>query len=450
METTQPSDLRPTSSWRLWAQRLLEYLTYLFVLAVAVSVVSEWLLPAALLVGVGYMVTHLLAYGRLVPKTLADGGVLVLALMALLSLAISAFPELTRPQVNRLLVGMVLYYALVRWADHPQRLGLVYLGFVATGLLLALGALISVDWSNHKLFFLPADLTSRLPQLTSDSINPNVMAGYLALLLPLTAGPLLFAWSSLGRGLRTGLMLALIVMLTILLLTQSRAGIMAAAVALLVLLALRWRWCTLGLGLLAGAGLLSVGFGKHYVVLDFLGANVSLGGFATRQELWWRAWWMIQDFSFTGIGMGGFAQVTELLYPLFLSPTSQPHAHNLLLQVAVDLGVPGLVAYLATLGAVVLMAWRARQALTAEPYLRGFASGLLAAQVALLTHGIFDAVTWGMVRPAVMVWALWGAAAALWLVAEGGVRGGLALPENSSHHLEHLEGCKMLSEKSMN
>ena len=33
-------------------------------------------------------------------------------------------------------------------------------------------------------------------------------------------------------------------------------------------------------------------------------------------------------------------------------------------------------------------------------------------QVALVTHGIVDAVTWGMVRTAVIVWTLWGLAAA--------------------------------------
>lgn len=428
METAQLPEVDSAPAWRLWAQRLLEYLTYLFVLAVAAGVLSERVLPVALGLAGVYAAVHMIAYGRLVPKTLADGSMLLLALMALLSLAITAFPELTQPQVGRLLLGMMLYYALVRWAANPQRLALVYVGCVATGVVLALGALVSVDWTSHKLFFLPADVTSRFNRITSESINPNVMAGYLALLIPVTSGPLLFAWYRLGALLKIALLIALSVMLAILVLTQSRAGILATGVALLGLLALRWRWGGLGLGLLAGGGLLSLGFGGYDVVLEFLGSNVALGGLANRQELWWRAWWMIQDFSFTGIGMGGFAHVTDLLYPLFLSATSQPHAHNLLLQVAVDLGVPGLVAYVATLGAVVLMAWRARQAFAEDGYLRGFASGLLAAQVALLTHGIFDAVTWGMVRPAVMVWVLWGAAAALWSVAKGGVRGAQAIP----------------------
>jgi putative inorganic carbon (HCO3(-)) transporter len=38
----------------------------------------------------------------------------------------------------------------------------------------------------------------------------------------------------------------------------------------------------------------------------------------------------------------------------------------------------------------------------------------LGSQLALAVHGITDAVTWGMVRPAPLIWALWGLAIAAW------------------------------------
>ncbi len=57
---------------------------------------------------------------------------------------------------------------------------------------------------------------------------------------------------------------------------------------------------------------------------------------------------MLQDFPFTGIGMGTFTQVADRLYPFFLyAPGTVEHAHNLFLQVGVDLGLPGLIAWLA-------------------------------------------------------------------------------------------------------
>jgi putative inorganic carbon (HCO3(-)) transporter len=37
---------------------------------------------------------------------------------------------------------------------------------------------------------------------------------------------------------------------------------------------------------------------------------------------------------------------------------------------------------------------------------------LLCSQLALGVHGLFDAVTWGMVRPAPLIWAIWGLALA--------------------------------------
>ena len=48
---------------------------------------------------------------------------------------------------------------------------------------------------------------------------------------------------------------------------------------------------------------------------------------------------MIQDFPFSGIGAGTFESVANVLYPFFLAgPDAKiPHAHNLLLQVAVIL-----------------------------------------------------------------------------------------------------------------
>ena len=56
-----------------------------------------------------------------------------------------------------------------------------------------------------------------------------------------------------------------------------------------------------------------------------------------------------------------------------------------------------------------------------DEWLSGVGAGLLCSQVALAAHGLVDAVTWGMVRPAPLVWALWGitAAALLNLQARG-------------------------------
>ena len=88
-----------------------------------------------------------------------------------------------------------------------------------------------------------------------------------------------------------------------------------------------------------------------------------------------------------------------------------PHAHNLILQIAVDLGIPGLMAWLGVLCHVLRSAWRACR--SQDPILKVIGVGVLASQCAMLTHGMVDAAVWGMMRTAPLVWAVWGLAAML-------------------------------------
>ena len=149
--------------------------------------------------------------------------------------------------------------------------------------------------------------------------------------------------------------------------------------------------------------------------MEALSATQTLGGLDGRLEVWSRAIYMLQDFPFTGIGMGTFKQIANAMYPFFLAgPNADvPHAHNLFLQVGVDLGLPGLVAWLSLLMLASVCAWQTwhRAALGGDRRLMGIGAGLLSSQVALIVHGLLDAATWDT-RPAVIVWALWGLAVA--------------------------------------
>jgi putative inorganic carbon (HCO3(-)) transporter len=76
---------------------------------------------------------------------------------------------------------------------------------------------------------------------------------------------------------------------------------------------------------------------------------LSLNSLAGRLEIWSRAIYGIQDFPFTGMGMNTFRKVMPVLYPLFtyLPEIDIGHAHNEFLQAALDLGIPGLIAFIA-------------------------------------------------------------------------------------------------------
>lgn len=395
---------------------------WVVVAAITATVLTERAIPAALAVAALGVALRWLATGAPGRRTPADWPILGLAVMACLSLFVTERPDLTAPQVSRLLLGIALYYELVSWASDRARLELVALGLCLAGLALAIGAPFGVRWETYKLTFIPRELYSSWKPLLEDYINPNVMAGYLALLLPCVAAPPLFAWAEHAPWRRGLYAVTLAAMLIVLVLTQSRAGLIAAAAGLVALGLLRWRraWVAT-VGLAAAGALAGLAFSSR------IAASISFVGMPERVEVWSRGWYMVRHFALTGIGMGSFAYRTEQLYPLVLQPTL-PHAHNLFMQVAIDLGLPGLVAWLAVLALVVAAGWAAyRHSRAAGDWpLTGLAAGLLAAQVAMAVHGMFDAVTWGMVRPAVLIWGLWGAAVALRQVTVKAGRAALA------------------------
>jgi putative inorganic carbon (hco3(-)) transporter len=379
------------------------------------AIAFERLLPVALVMAVGFWLLRWLAVGQPGVRTPGDWAIGLLVIMVPVTLWATVLPEVTWPQVLRLLTGIALYYATVNWAGTAVRLRRLAIGLVAAGLGLAaltpfLGGLPAVN----KLSFMPS-LTVRLPKFLATAVNPNVMAGALALLLPLVLALPAFAWSRLRWFERALVMLAAAAMLVVLVLTQSRGAWLGISVAVGVLIALRWQWGWLALPLgvvAAGLGGWQIGFGR---VANAVLASQALGGVDQRVEIWSRALYMLQDFPFTGIGMGTFRQVANLLYPFFLvGPDAEiPHAHNILLQVGVDLGLPGLVAWLALLILICVCAWSVyrRGRRQGDAVLTALGAGLLASQAALVVHGLTDAATWGT-RPAVVVWAIWGLAMA--------------------------------------
>jgi putative inorganic carbon (HCO3(-)) transporter len=383
--------------------------------AAAAAFLSSRLLPLAPILGAAFTGLRLARTRRLGLPTPAIWPIAGLLLMLPVTLWVTTQPEISLPQVLRLLGGMALYLAVFHWARVPARLRLAVLGVAGAAALLAVFAVFSVEWAMGKLPFIPAWVYERFEILVADTVHRNVMAGSLVILLPLPLAALVFlpwrarawsAWYLLSCTLLAGGMLVL---------TQSRGGLLALGAAGLLLAALRWRggWLLTPLaGLIGLGGGLLLGWRR---LAEFLSAGVDLGGLDGRLELWSRALTMIRDFPFTGIGMGTFQAVVTAFYPLFLNtPEKTVHSHNLILQIGVDLGLPGLICWLAVWGLSSRAAWLAyrngRQAGLA--WLAATGAGLLCAQAALLVHGMFDAVTWGMVRPAPLVWMLWGLAEA--------------------------------------
>ncbi len=411
--------VRTVASLEIWLVGLLVF----------ASLFSTRVLLWAVLLAGGFWLVRWVAYGHPSVRTPADLGILALLLMIPVTLWITALPDVTRILVCRLLCGVALYYAIVNWSRTFTRLRFLVLGIVLVGLLLAVYAMASVQWVTWRLAVLQSMIYDHLPWLVSDQVNPNVMAGSLVILVPFAPSSLLFAWPRLQRPYRILAVLATVVTIGVLAATQSRSALLALLVVLLVMMSLRgvegmaagrvprraW-FVALALALAAGltAGWL-VASGVARLAFEALLSSSTLGGLEERLQVWSRALYMLQDFPFTGVGMGSFEQVTNLLYPLFIAPGGGiTHAHNLFLQVAVDLGLPGLVAWLSILILVVAVSWRVYQLgrVTGDSWLAGLGVGLLCSQVALVVHGIANVSVWGEIRAAPIVWAVWGLAMA--------------------------------------
>jgi putative inorganic carbon (HCO3(-)) transporter len=205
---------------------------------------------------------------------------------------------------------------------------------------------------------------------------------------------------------------------TDLLITQSRSALLGFGISLFLIFAIalrRWKWLLLGalaLTVLA-SGLLVTKVGSEQITGLLFGqvgvADVNvLNALDSRLEIWSRAIYGIQDFAFTGMGMNNFRRVVHILYPLFLLPpdTDIAHAHNHLLQTALDLGLPGLIAYLAIWFGAATMLWQTWQNAThdmSKIFVVGFAASLLA----YFVYGMIDAVALGA-KPGFLFWVLLG------------------------------------------
>jgi hypothetical protein len=181
-----------------------------------------------------------------------------------------------------------------------------------------------------------------------------------------------------------------------------------AGVAVALIAGAIWQGSTrkalVGAGAVGLAGVVLVGPGG---IIEY-----SVSRLGDRPALWQRSLAMILDMPFTGVGLNNFDGIVRTFYPgvfpllragEYHGSSVIPHAHNLFLQTAVDLGLFGFGAFIA----IVAMAIRAGVAAANNGVQRPLAVGLL---VGLLAHGIYgltDAVTLGA-KPSAALWGVLG------------------------------------------
>ena len=444
-ETAHPEQVRP---WRsvLDAVRNVELCLVLAALPFLIlsTPYSGWAAAAILVL----WLLRLAPGGRL-RRTPVDLAVLGLLAMLAVTRWTTVDLALTQPALYRLLGGVALFVAVAEWAASPRRQVLPATLLVLSGVGLALVSfLMDTGWHASR-FFNARSILAKLPRLGkplfAEDLNSNVLGAGLMLVIPVAVALLL---EPLPGGLRTaarrlGLALAVLWMGAVLVLAQSRASFVALAAALAVMAGLRWRWarCAVVLTCLAAAlWLWQGGAPRLQMLADTFSSTGTISSLASRQEVWSRAIYAIQDFPFTGIGLGAFDRIQPLLYPFFLTTAQVHHAHNLYLQVAVDLGLPALVSYLAIVFSAFYATWQALdsvlrtaarekvgrespQAGKGNPARGALLFGALGSQVAWLVHGLMDDGIWAS-KLSFLPWLVLGLAVALTSRVVGEPKGG--------------------------
>lgn len=366
---------------------------------------------------------NLIANRQLAPPTPLN--VLLLPLMSMVGVSLWATfsIEFSLRKVAGTLLGVLLFWGLVQFIRTRTRLRLAVAGFLVGGLILGILALLITQWRSK--FPVLRDIATFFPPRlkvfagTEHGFNPNPVGGSMILFLPV-AGVLLSCGlrtvprTTWRRATLAALSVAVLVFTGILLLSQSRGAWIGMAAALAFLLSCWSVWARRAAltALLAGGvwAWLTKPWLAVVTQVQSPGNEVSL---RTRFELWSRAIYGIQDFPFTGMGMDSFRKLGRALYPVFSFPEDADFAsaHNLVLQAALDLGIPGMVALVsiwAAIGLLLFRVWRR----SADAFHRAIALGLMAGLLAQLVYQLTDAIPLGA-KVGVFWWIALGITAGL-------------------------------------
>ena len=346
------------------------------------------------------------------PRTPINAAILLLLVTVVASLIATFDVRFSLGKVSGVILGSLLFWAVARWLRTPARLRMATAMFLVSGGLLAVAGVLGSEGSDKLSLLQPFTDRPRLIRGVpgaEEGFNPNAVSGCLVLFVPIQLS--LLVTGALKSGTRryvTGGQMALLALTTgSLVLMQSRGawvGLLVAGVAFLC-------WHSGKTRIAAAVGILSATvlwtlFGSASVLdraINRSGAGIS-DTVAGRIDIWMRATDGVRDFPFTGMGMNTFRRIMPLMYPSRSIPEGKDvaHAHNHLLQAALDLGVPGLIAYVAMwfVAAALLVAVYRR---ATDRFHRVMAGGVGAGLIAHFVFGLTDAIPLGA-KVGVLFW----------------------------------------------
>jgi len=285
----------------------------------------------------------------------------------------------------------------------------------AVGAIIA-GGVLSAVWGLNEYVRTASVFGQTTWRIYGPFFNPNLLAGYLLIALPVAAAVVWWSRTQADSENRSLLTIAsgfaILLMSAALLLTGSKGGLLAAAVVIVVLaftlprrgtrLAHRVRWLAIVV-LLAGAAIVLLTPPIRVRILSAFTTQRRSAAF--RYYTWTATARMIGQRPLLGFGPGSY----EYVQPQFAIAGFTRTAHQTLLQIAAEMGIPSLALLLVALSAIIIeLGGRINRA---PPGQRLLAAAALAAFVGFWAHNLID-YSWYVPAVGITVWMLVGMAMA--------------------------------------
>jgi putative inorganic carbon (hco3(-)) transporter len=325
----------------------------------------------------------------------------LIGFIALCLLNIFTAPYETRGLILlfRPLFGIALFFYLIEYARYHGHLKLPFRVTMIGAIVLSIIALTATKWSEGKTAF--SAFTALLPSYpfypgTEGLINPNELAGAITWIAPLVAGFTLYYRRNGLRFHTVAAFSAALFLIIALLFGQSLSGILGLAAGLLIVFTPRrlWMWSVgiiVALVVIAQTVIL-VAPSSALDIAGTLSGRSNLNSLNHREVIWISARQAVIDHPFTGIGMAMYR--SPVVWEAYPTPGYDrylaPHAHNEILHIATDLGVPGAILFLswyAIAGYMLYYSWKHGDT-DAQHIVAAVSAGLLAHLVYSLTDAI--------------------------------------------------------------
>lgn len=332
-------------------------------------------------------------------RTPFDLVILIFLLGALGGLYASVMPEVGVARLLNLLGGVLGYYLVINNASK-RSLSLFLTLFTVGCLVVILVTMSQVPgadkYTSSGLLGLVKPLLGlfdnlpKFPMPIYEEAYPfrPAILRFVVVLIPYT---LIFSfWGRRSSRVASGALTAFFVLL--LLLTSMRGSLLALIAGLLIM-GVYWKPRVIlslpVVGLAAYGLLLSPFLGKTQSTLEML-ANPSN---FSRLDSWQLAWWVIQDFPYTGSGLGleNWYRVLPLYGMIYWGPEPpRIHVHNFYLQTYIEQGILGFVGLIAIVIVAFWMGWRFRR--QTQSFARMLILGSMGSFAVLLLSSLTDSM----------------------------------------------------------